>query len=144
VRVDDIVRVTSMEMAAGFVDESGTLEMEVYVFDNATNVLLGCVGSANGMGPVNDAGVRYALDARMIDLAGRPLKASALDGKLLRFEVWEDDDNPVCPTLFDPNGNDFAGTAPLRTRGQWESKPNAGVFGNVTEMVILMDRPIAL
>jgi hypothetical protein len=144
VRIDDLARVTSMHLAAGFVDESGTLEMEVYVFDNATNAFLGCAGSAHGMGPVNSPDIRYAIDARLVGPSSIPLRAADLGSKQLRFEVWEDDDNPVCPTLFDPNGNDFAGTAPVRTRAQWEASPTVMSFGSVVEMSVLFDRPISL
>lgn len=144
VRVDDLVRVTSLELAPQFADESGTLEMEVYLFDNATNALLGCAGTAQGMGPADAGGIRYALDARLITPSGLPLRAADLGNKQLRFELWEDDDSPVCPTLFNPNGNDFAGASPVRTRAQWETTPTAGSFGNVVDLAVLFDRPIML
>lgn len=144
VRIDDLVRVTSMELVSGFVDEYGLLDMEVYVFDNVTNALLGCAGMAEGMESVDAGGIRYAIDARLINPLGVPLRAADVGSKQLRFEVWEDDDPPVCPTLFDPNGNDFAGSAPVRTRNQWQTTPTATNFGSVTELVVLFDRPRTL
>ncbi|MEO8699574.1 MAG: hypothetical protein ABI867_05995 [Kofleriaceae bacterium] len=96
VRIDDLLKITSMNVTA--IDDGGLLEMEVYLYDNATNALLGCAGSAHGLGPVNAADVRYAVDAILINPSGQKLRVKDLANKSIRFEVREDDDAPVCPT----------------------------------------------
>lgn len=141
VQIDDLVEVTGLEVT-GIVDDSGTLEIEVYVFDDATNQLLGCAGSAHGLGPVDASDVPYAVEAQLVDRSGFPLHAAQLGTGALRFEVWEDDDDPVCPTLFNPNANDFIGAAPARELAAWKADPTATGFGGVTELSVLVGRPL--
>lgn len=140
VKLDDVITITAMQVT-GMTDESGTLEIEVYVFDNVTNKLLGCVGSAGGLGPVDASDVRYNLNATLIDLAGDTLGSLALAPNAVRFEVWEDDDTPVCPTALNPSGNDLVGVSPARTAAQWKAT-TMSTFGNVTELRAVFERPL--
>ena len=141
VRVHDLVTITAMQLT-NTVDDSGTLEIEVYVFDSVTNKLLGCVGTAGGMGPVDASDVRYNLNATLIDLNGETLGSLDLAAHPIRFEVWEDDDAPVCPTVFNPGGNDMVGVSAAKTIAQWKATPMS-TFGNVTELRAVFDRPLS-
>jgi len=141
VKLDDLVKVTSMEVT-NTIDHSGALEIEVYVFDDTTNAFLGCAGSAHGLGPVDVSDVRYAVDAQLVNVSDLPLRASELGTHPIRFEVWEDDDDPVCPTPLNPNGNDLVGKGPAKTVAQWKVADAPVAFGNVKELAIVIDRPL--
>lgn len=141
VELDDTIDLTSLQVT-NIVDESGTLEIEVYLFDATTNQLLGCAGSAHGTGPVDTADTLYAIAARLVNPTGDTLRGSDLEGRSLRFEVWEDDDAPVCPTPPNPNGNDFVGASPGKTVAEWKATPQPIAFGNVTELGFSIGRPL--
>jgi hypothetical protein len=141
VDLDDLIDVTSLQVT-GQVD-SGTLEIEVYVFDDTTNQFLGCAGSAHGTGPVDASDVRYPISARLVSPTGDTLRGSDLDGRTIRFEVWEDDDDPVCPTPLDPNGNDLVGTSPAQTVTAWKATTQPTTFGSVTELGFSIGRPLS-
>jgi hypothetical protein len=136
--LDDQITVTAMQVTG--VTDGGALEIEIYVFDNVTNKLLGCAGSAHGMGPVDSSDVRYNLDATLIDLGGRTLGSLDLPNPV-RFEVWEDDDQPVCPTPFNPGGNDMVGISAAKTAAQWKAT-TMSTFGNVVELRTVFERPL--
>jgi hypothetical protein len=138
VTLDDQITVTAMQVTG--VTDGGALEIEVYVFDDVTNMLIGCVGSAGGMGPVDASDVRYDLDATLIDLAGSTLGSLDLPNPV-RFEVWEDDDQPVCPTPFSPSGNDMVGVSAAQTAAQWKAT-TMSTFGNVVELRTVFERPL--
>jgi hypothetical protein len=140
VELDDTIDVSSLQVTGQ--TDSGTLEIEVYVFDNMTNQFLGCAGTVAGLGPVDASGIRYAVDAQLIDTTGAPLHAQDLTAHAVRFEVWEDDDNPVCPSVLDPNGNDLVGASPAKSLATWKTTPTT-TFGNVTELAIQIGRPLS-
>lgn len=140
VKLDDIITITAMQVT-GITDESGTLEIELYVFDNVTNQLLGCVGSAGGLGPVDAPDVRYNLDATLMDVNGGALGSLTLGANAVRFEVWEDDDAPVCPTSLNPSGNDLVGVSPAKTAAQWKAT-TMSAFANVAELRTVFERPL--
>lgn len=97
-------------------DDSGTPEIEVYLFDEDGD-LLGCAGTRQGLGQVDQAGVVYDLDARLVDDDHQ--YDLAIGGGAVRFEVWEDDDDPVCPAYPDSTRNDRLGVSPAMSMSRW-------------------------
>jgi hypothetical protein len=141
ITVDDMIKVTSLQVTA--TSEGGILEIEVYVFDDTTNELLGCAGSANGTGPVDASDVHYVIDAHLIHVSGgRLLRGDDLAGRSIRFEVWEDDDDPVCPVFPAPAGNDLVGKSAGQTVAAWKDGASPAAFGNVVELAYLIGRPL--
>lgn len=138
--IDDLVKVTSLRVTG--ISESPTMEIEVYLFDDISNALLGCAGSAHGLGPVDQPDITYAVDARLIDTNGDPLRASDLAAHTLRFEVWEDDDAPVCPTFPAPAGNNLVGKSTGASLETWKSRTTPAAFGGVVELGVLIGRPL--
>jgi hypothetical protein len=110
-------------------DTSGTPEIEVYLFDQ-DDELIACAGSQQGLLNVDSANVVYELDARLID--DDHDRDIAIDGGLLRFEVWEDDDDPVCPKYPNPQGNDFLGASEAMTISRWLDFKGDMQFGEVS------------
>ncbi len=139
--LDDVVTVTRLGVH-GIVDDVGTLEIEVYVFDDTTNALLGCAGSRNGLGPVDASDIVYPVDGEMIDVANRRLAARELAAHPIRFEVWEDDDPPVCPVSPDPLGNDLVGKSAPATLDRWRAAVGDVAFDGVTNFALKLDRPL--
>jgi hypothetical protein len=118
-------------------DGSGTPEIEVYLFDEDDD-LIGCAGTRQGLGGVDVAGVRYELDARMID--DEQDTDIAVGGGALRFEVWEDDDDPVCPRELNPDGNDYLGASPPHPIGKWITLDDQEMqFGEVSAFSVRFD-----
>lgn len=143
VTFDDLVRITAMQVSGTLQDDPLPLEMEVYVYDDAGK-LLGCAGSMHGLAPVNDPGLRYEVSATLVDFANPsvafgPLAAA---GRPFRFEVWEDDDQPVCPSMLDRTRNDLVGQGALRTDVQWKTAPSKQTFGSVIELSVAFERPL--
>jgi MYXO-CTERM domain-containing protein len=139
VRFDDVLTVTSMRVS-NIVDDSGTLEIEVYAFD-ATNTMIGCAGSRHGLATVDNAGIVYDTQAVLITpdrLAFGTLDAGAGP---FRLEVWEDDDAPVCPEPLDPALNDLVGKSPMLTVDQWRTTPLSS-FDNVTKLGVAWGRTL--
>src|SRR4051812_22301964 len=99
VMFDDVLTIKSLQVT-NTTDDVLPLEIEVYVFDDTTHTLLGCAGSRQGLGPVDYQNVHYTVDATLIDPLRHPMAALELGGGPIHFEVWEDDDPPVCPTVF--------------------------------------------
>jgi hypothetical protein len=141
VTLDDVVTVTGMEVA-GITDDVAPLEIEVYLFDDKQG-LLGCAGSRQGTGPVDYANMPYTIDASLIDVRSMPMPARMLDGGLVHFEVWEDDDPPVCPVVPDPLGNDLVGTSPEHTAAEWHDLTTLS-FDQVTQLRFQFDRPLTM
>jgi uncharacterized protein (TIGR03382 family) len=112
--IDDVLVVTEMEVH-GITDSSGTLEMEVYAFDDDTGELVGCTGGRHGLNVVDVSDVDYAnLTSMFIDPQGYALISKDFADRRVRLEVWEDDDDPVCPTIPSPTGNSLiAATEPM-------------------------------
>ena len=139
--LDDVLTITAMEVA-NIVDESGTLEIEVYAFDDATNEMIACAGTARGLGPVDQYGIKYELDSVLVNLNKQTFATKDIGDRRLRLEVWEDDDDPVCPVFPDPLGNDLVGVSPARTVEEWR-RSGASAFGNVTELGVAWTRKFA-
>jgi hypothetical protein len=140
VHLDDLVKITSLEVTS--ISEAPTMEIEVYLFDDMTNELLGCAGSAHGLLAVDQPDVRYQVDARLISVAGTPLHGSDIADRMLRFEVWEDDDGPVCPTPISPTGNNLVGKSTGASYEAWKTRSDPASFGMVVELGTLFGRPI--
>jgi hypothetical protein len=140
VYVDDAVKITSLEVTG--ITEAPTMEIEVYLFDDMTNELLGCAGSAHGLVGVDLPDVRYSVDARLVSAAGTPLHGSDIADRTLRFEVWEDDDVPVCPTPISPAGNNLIGKSTGASYEAWKTRSTPAAFGMVVELGTLFGRPL--
>ena len=141
VYVDDAVKVTSIQVTG--IDEQPTMEIEVYLFDDTTNELLGCAGSAHGLVSVDHPDIRYQVDARLISAAGTPLHGSDIASRTLRFEVWEDDDVPVCPAPVSPAGNNLVGKSTGASYEAWKTRSTPAAFGMVVELGTLFGRPLS-
>ena len=141
VGIDDLVRVTALQVA-NITDGTPPLEIEVYAFDNVTGTQLGCAGSAHGLGGVDVSGTRYVVDVPLVNPSNNDMGARELGANAIRFEVWEDDDTPVCPSTLNPGGNNLVGASPARTLAQWKATPGPHAFGNVTELSLAFDRPL--
>lgn len=139
--VDDAVKITSIQVTG--ISEAPTMEIEVYLFDDTTNELLGCAGSAHGLVGVDAPDIRYPVDARLISAAGTPLHGSDIASRTLRFEVWEDDDAPVCPTPISPAGNNLVGVSAGASYEAWKSRTTPAAFGMVVELGTLFGRPLS-
>lgn len=139
VELDDIMTITGMRVA-NIVDESGTLEIEVYAFDDA-NTLIGCSGSRHGLATVDNAGIEYMTEAVLITLDGYAFGTAESAGGRFRLEVWEDDDTPVCPAFPEPTGNDLVGRSPSYTAEEWRSNTLL-MFDNVTKLGVEWARPL--
>lgn len=106
--IDDVLEVRAIQVGA--VPESGALEIEVYLFDDATGELLGCSGSRHGLNVVNAPDTTYDdLRALFINPQSLALITRDLADRDLRVEVWEDDDDPVCPVVPAALGNNLVG-----------------------------------
>jgi len=140
VQLDDIVQVKAITVT-NTVDDVAPLEIEVYVYDNVTGAMLGCAGSAHGLGGVDISDQHYAVSATLVDAMGT-LGASKLATNAVRFEVWEDDDQPVCPTTLNPQGNDLVGSSAAKTLTDWKATTTPFSFGNVPELQIAIGRPL--
>jgi hypothetical protein len=141
VTLDDLVTVTGMEVT-NITDDVPPLEIEVYLFDD-NHALLGCAGSRQGTGPVDVQDTPYSIEASLIDVRSMPMPARVLEGGLVHFEVWEDDDPPVCPVVPDPLGNDLVGTSPAHTAAEWRDLTTLS-FDKVTQLRFQFDRPLAM
>ena len=133
--VDDVLKVTDIEVT-GEVDESGTLEIEVYAFDDTSGDLLGCSGSRQGLAVVDASDVDYPITSLWINPAGFALDTRDVSGKPIRFEVWEDDDDPVCPAVPSLLGNNLIGTSEPYTVEEIRNLDGAMSFGRVTRLEV--------
>jgi hypothetical protein len=140
VRVDDMITVKSIEVK-NIVDESGTLEIEVYLVDDATNQVYGCAGGRHGLSTVDASNVRYTVDATLVDRTIRPIGALSFERHAAHIEVWEDDDDPICPEPLDPAGNDLVGKQPSP---MMFAPSQMMAFDNVVSLEIAMGRPLRL
>lgn len=146
VSLDDVVQITQLGVT-GIVDEdTATLEMEVYAFDADTNAFLGCAGSLHGLAIVDTAGQMYEVDAVLVKAGSDPqtqrfLRGSELATRNIRFEVWEDDDFPTCPSALEPLGNDLVGISSVKSYEAWKDTTQSQVFGNVSGLTVRVGRP---
>ncbi len=136
---DDVLTVTSMRVS-NITDESGTLEIEVYAFDE-TDQMIACAGSRHGTATVDNAGIEYDLSAVLILPTAQAFGTLDAGSRAFRLEVWEDDDAPVCPDTLDPLGNDFVGRSPMYTVEQWAAMPLMS-FDDVSKLGVAWTRPL--
>ena len=142
VTIDDLVKATSLEVT-NLTDESGTLEMEVYAFDTQTHALLGCAGGRDGLSPVDASNIRYTVDATILLPNDFPLGALEFAERPVTFEVWEDDDSPVCPSVPSATGNTMVGASPPMTSSALATRQQLA-FGSVTNLTLELARPLTL
>ena len=133
--IDDVLKVTDIEVT-GEVDESGTLEIETYAFDDDSGTLIGCSGSRQGLGPVDASDVDYPITSLWINPAGYALTTRDVMNRKMRFEVWEDDDDPVCPTPPSMLGNNLIGTSEPFTVDGVRAMNGPISFGRVTRLEV--------
>jgi hypothetical protein len=139
--IDDVLKVTDIEVT-GEVDESGTLEIEVYAFDDVSGDLLGCSGSRQGLAPVDASDVDYPITSLWINPAGYAMDTRDVNGRPIRFEVWEDDDDPVCPSVPALLGNNLIGTSEPFTVEEIRELDGAMAFGRVTRLGVAWMRDL--
>ena len=137
--IDDVLEIVSMRVA-NIDDGLGPLEIEVYAFDDATDELVGCAGSRQNLGPVDYVDYTYALDAILIRPDQALLATSDFADRRIRLEVWEDDDDPVCPTIPNPIGNDLVGVSEAHTKTEWAGTSATSSFGEVTQLEVVWSR----
>lgn len=133
--IDDVLKVTNIEVT-GEIDESGTLELETYIFDDTNGDLLGCSGSRQGLANADASDVEYPITSLWINAAGYALDTRDLAGHQLRFEVWEDDDSPVCPEVPEMLGNNLIGTSEPTTVDGIRDLDGPMAFGRVTKLAV--------
>jgi hypothetical protein len=147
VTLDDVIQVTGLGVTGVYDEDTATLELEVYAFDADTNAFLGCAGSKHGLANADVSDVMYEVDAVLVkagsDPSGEPvfLRGSDLATRTIRFEVWEDDDLPTCPSALEPIGNDLVGVSPARSYTEWRDTTQSIAFGNVTGLTLAVGRP---
>jgi hypothetical protein len=139
--VDDVLEIVSLRVD-NVTDASGTLEIEVYAFDDATNELLGCAGSRQGLDGVDYAGRTYALDAILIRPDQALLATGDFGDRRVRLEVWEDDDAPTCPVVPDALGNNFIGASEPHTTTEWRDTQVA-TFNQVPDLEVRWSRRLS-
>lgn len=137
--LDDVLEVTAMRVI-NILDESGTLEIEVYAYDEA-DTMIGCAGSRHGLGIVDSPGLDYSTHAVLITPNSEAFATREVGSGRFRLEVWEDDDGPVCPTPLDPLGNDFVGRSGAFTVDEWRGMPTTA-FDRVTNIGLQWSRPL--
>lgn len=141
VHLRDVLEITSMHVDNIF-DEYGSLEMEVYAFaDDTGGELIGCAGSRQSLDFVDSAGVRYQTEAVLIEPNQHLLADMDMGARRYRLEVWEDDDDPVCPVVPLAAGNDFLGASEAHTMEEWRQLDMVS-FGQVPELGIAWSRPL--
>ncbi len=139
VALDDVLVVTAMEVQ-NIYDESGTLEIEVYAFDE-NRTMIGCAGSRHGLHIVENSTIAVSTEAVLITPDTLAFGTNDVGNAAFSLEVWEDDDEPVCPDLLLPEYNDLVGVSPLMTVDQWRSMPQIS-FGNVALLGTSWGRPL--
>ncbi len=128
------ITITQLQITDDY-DAFGTPEIEVYMFRGTE--LIACAGSRQGLAEVDDAGVRYELNSLLVD--DERDTDIALGGGAFRFEVWEDDDDPVCPKYPDPALNDVLGVGPALTLSKWLAFEGEHQFGTVAAFSVRFD-----
>jgi uncharacterized protein (TIGR03382 family) len=139
--LEDVLAITSMQVD-NIVDEYGSLEIEVYAFAEDTGgELIGCAGSRQRLDFVDSAGSRYQTEAVLIRPDQDLLADTDMGARRYRLEVWEDDDDPVCPVVPLAAGNDFLGASPAHTIDEWRQLDTVS-FGQVPELGVAWSRPL--
>lgn len=103
----DVPSLRVRELTIADETDEGLLEIEVQLFDEDSGVLLGCAGAMQGLLSVDEAGLRYQVDAHFVPPGspylyptgrGEWLTAQAVLGKTITVKVVEDDDL-ACPNV---------------------------------------------
>jgi len=93
---DNRIRISEIEVQNEN-DGVGALEVEVHVFEDGTDVFLGCSGQLHGLRCVDGSAISYFVEAFIQKPSGNAyLTAGDVRGKNVYLEVIEDDENP-CP-----------------------------------------------
>ena len=138
--VDDILTVTSLRVT-GETDGAGPLELEAYAYTEA-GMLIGCAGSRHGLTNADYSDVSYTVDASLINMMGDKLATLDLATTRFRLEVWEDDDDPVCPVEPSELANTRIGASAAYTAEEWRSLAMPLSFGRVTELSVEWTRDL--
>ena len=139
--LQDVLEITSMKVT-NIIDEYGSLEMEVYAFsDDTGGQLIGCAGSRQSLDIVDAADARYQTEAVLIEPNQHLLADADMGAQRYRLEVWEDDDDPVCPVVPLATGNDFLGASEAHTIEEWRQLETVS-FGQVPELGVAWSRPL--
>ncbi len=127
----EAVRVASISVSNVF--DFGSLDLEVFLFEDATNKFLGCAGQDSGLGAADENLKTYQVDADLLSPSGALLELSSLPTTALRFEVWENDDPDECLTGPNTSGGDtLVGASPALTLAQWKTQHTPLSFGRVS------------
>lgn len=140
ISVDDILTITSLQVT-GETDGAGPLELEVYAFTEA-GMLIGCAGSRHGLINADYSDIAYPLDASLINMMGDKLATLDLATSRIRLEVWEDDDEPVCPAEPALQGNTRIGASPAYTVEEWRAQAMPISFERVTALSVEWTRDL--
>lgn len=132
--IDDIAYATAIEVTNE--SDFGLLDMEIHLYDADTGAHLGCSGQYQGMEGVDASDISYPLLAWFIDDTGNILPMSALTGRNLDVEVWEDDFDP-CPTAAGDPDDLVGASGPV---GPITSTPQT--FGAVVDLELAVGRPL--
>jgi hypothetical protein len=133
-RVGDIAYATAIEVTQEY--DWGNLDVEIHLFDATTGEHLGCAGALSGLERVDASDVSYPVLAWFVDPAGATLPMSALAGRQLDVQVWEDDYAP-CPA-WPADGDD-----PIGASGAMSSIASVPrTFGNVVDLELAVGRPL--
>jgi hypothetical protein len=93
-------------------DGFGTLEVEVHLYDAATDAWLGCSGDEFGLANVANSSTLYTVQAWFVDASSRPLGVDQLAGRQLRVRVTEDD-FAECPARPGSDDDEIADWEPI-------------------------------
>lgn len=110
VTIADIPYITQINVAED--DGFGTLEVEVHLYDAATDAWLGCSGDEFGLANVAYGNTLYNVQAWFVDANSRPLGVDQLAGRQLRIRVTEDD-LAECPTRPGSDDDEIADWEPI-------------------------------
>jgi len=132
--IPKLIRISEIEVDEE--DTSGKLEIEVHLYQDSTNVFLGCSGADQGLEGVDTSDVLYDVDAYFIKPGGgdQYLTLPDLEQKNIFIQVMEDDDHP-CPGFYDPNSDDLVGTSDPFPASDFAT-PQVMAFGRVYHLKI--------
>ncbi|MBZ0233692.1 MAG: hypothetical protein K8M05_15300 [Deltaproteobacteria bacterium] len=108
--VADIPYITQLNVIES--DGFGTLEVEVHLYDAATDAWLGCSGDEFGLANVAMGNTLYNVQAWFVDASSRPLGVDQLAGRQLRIRVTEDD-FAECPARPGSDDDEIADWEPI-------------------------------
>lgn len=139
VNAAEAVRVASISVFNVF--DVGLLDLEVFLFEDATNKFLGCAGQGSGLGDADENLKTYEVNADLMSPSGALLDFRSLPTTALRFEVWENDDAEECLTLPNTSGGDtLVGASPALTLAEWTAQRAPLSFGRVSTFEAVVGR----